>query len=75
LIVKAAILKIDLSHYLSDISNHEVMQIEDPLKQQLIEAVGEELWSHLIKVKRAMADAASAGGLRPTHLRGFKPNK
>jgi ubiquinone/menaquinone biosynthesis C-methylase UbiE len=64
----------DRNAWFADISNHEVMQIEGPLKQQLIEAVGEELWSHWIKVKRAMADAASAGGLRPTHLRGFKPN-
>ena len=65
----------DRNAWFADISNHEIMQIEGPLKQQLIEAVGEELWSHWIKVKRAMADAASAGGLRPTHLRGFKPNK
>ena len=62
----------DRNAWFAEISNHEVMQIEGPLKQQLIEAVGEELWSHWIKVKRALADAASAGGLRPTHLRGFK---
>lgn len=63
----------DRNAWFAEISNHEVMQIEGPLKQQLIDAVGEELWSHWIKVKRALADAASAGGLRPTHLRGFKP--
>jgi len=65
----------DRNAWFADISNHEVVQIEGSLKQQLIEAVGEELWSHWIKVKRALAAAASAGGLRPTHLRGFKPGK
>ena len=63
----------DRNAWFAKISNHEVVQIEGPLKQQLIDAVGEELLLHWIKVKRALAEAASAGGLRPTHLRGFKP--
>ena len=34
---------------------------------------GDEIVLGWTVVKKAMADAAAAGGLRPTHLLGFKP--
>ena len=67
------VLSRDRNAWFAKIASHEVQQIEGPLYQQLVDSVGEEILSQWIKVKKAMADAATAGGLRPTHLRGFKP--
>lgn len=63
----------DRNEWFTRISNHDLRQIEGPLYQSLIDEFSEEVVSHWIKVRRAMTDAADAGGLRPTHLRGFKP--
>ena len=63
----------DRNAWFAEISADEVRQIEGPLRQQLIDAVGEEILSGWTQVKKAMAEAASSGGLRPTHLHGFKP--
>ena len=63
----------DRNKWFVQIANHDLRQIEGPLYQSLIDEFGEEIVSHWVKVRRAMTDAADAGGLRPTHLRGFKP--
>ena len=52
---------------------NELAQIEGPLRQQLVDAVGEDIYSGWLGVRRSLAQAVAAGGLRPTHLRGFKP--
>jgi phosphoethanolamine N-methyltransferase len=64
----------DRNAWFAPIANHEVEQIEGPLKKQLIDEVGEEIFGYWTQVKKAMANAASAGGLRPTHLKAFKPS-
>ncbi|HKJ51169.1 MAG TPA: methyltransferase domain-containing protein [Gammaproteobacteria bacterium] len=51
----------------------ELAQVEGPLKAQLVDTVGEEIYASWLKVRKSLADAVSAGGLRPTHLRGFRP--
>ena len=63
----------DRNAWFAEKSAEEVRQIEGPLRQQLIDAVGDEIVLGWTVVKKAMADAAAAGGLRPTHLLGFKP--
>jgi phosphoethanolamine N-methyltransferase len=63
----------DRNAWFAKTASYDVQQLEGPLNQELVDAFGEEILTHWIKVKRALADAATAGGLRPTHLRGFKP--
>ncbi len=53
----------------------ELARVEGPLKAQLIDAVGEDIYNHWLAVRRSLAAATAAGGLRPTHLRGFKPGQ
>ena len=50
----------------------ELQRVEGPLKAQLIDAVGEDIYNQWLAVRRSLAAATAAGGLRPTHLRGFK---
>jgi phosphoethanolamine N-methyltransferase len=51
----------------------EVERIEGPLRDQLINEVGIEIYDHWLKVRTALAKATTVGGLRPTHLRAYKP--
>lgn len=51
----------------------ELARVEGPLRQSLIDSVGEEIFAHWLEVRRALSAAVSAGGLRPTHLRCYKP--
>ncbi len=63
----------DRNSWYAELSRHEVEQAEGPLRDQLIEAVGEKICLHWAQVRRALADAVAVGALRPTHLRGWKP--
>ena len=63
----------DRNAWYADLSRHELEQVEGPLRGQLIEAVGEDIYGHWLQVRRALAGAVFAGALRPTHLRGTKP--
>jgi hypothetical protein len=63
----------DRNAWYADLSRYELQQVEGPLREQLMEAVGEEIYDHWRQVRRALADAVAVGALRPTHLRGFKP--
>lgn len=51
----------------------ELARIQGPLKAQLIDIVGEETYAHWVEIRTTMNEAVASGGLRPTHLRGFKP--
>ena len=63
----------DRNSWYAKLSRYEANQVEGPLRDQLIETVGEEIYSHWLKVRLALADAVAVGALRPTHLRGYKP--
>lgn len=63
----------DRNAWFVGVSRHEADQVAGPLRDQLVEAVGEEIYSHWLAVRRVMADAVAVGALRPTHLRGHKP--
>ena len=63
----------DRNAWYADLARFELEQIEGPLRDELIAAVGEEIHGHWVQVRRALAGAVGAGALRPTHLRGFKP--
>ncbi len=62
----------DRNDWFAKISRFEVEQLEGPLNAQLQESFGADYLAHWIDVKKAIAVAAEVGGLRPTHLRGFK---
>ena len=63
----------DRNAWYAEVCSNEQARIEGPLKEQLIESVGEEIYSKWLAVRKALTEAVIAGGLRPTHLRGFKP--
>ncbi len=63
----------DRNAWYAALSRRELEQVEGPLRQRLVAAVGEDIYGHWLKVRRALADAVAAGALRPTHLRGFRP--
>ncbi len=62
----------DRNDWYAELSRDEVEQVTGPLQDQLIEAVGEDIYLHWVKVRRSVADAVAVGALRPTHLRGHK---
>ncbi len=64
----------DRNSWYADLSRTELNQVEGPLRDGLIEAVGEDIHGHWVQVRRALADAVTVGALRPTHLRGYKPD-
>jgi len=63
----------DRNAWYATVCAEELARIEGPLRQQLTDTVGEEIYGHWLTVRRSLADAVAAGGLRPTHLRGIKP--
>lgn len=63
----------DRNAWYADLSRYELQQVEGPLRGQLVEAVGEDIYGHWLQVRRALADAVAVGALRPTHLRGCRP--
>lgn len=65
----------DRNSWFVPIVNNEVKLIEGPLKQKLINEFGSEVIENWINVKRAAAKAATVGGLRPTHLTGYKKKR
>ncbi len=62
----------DRNAWYASVCAEELARVEGPLRQQLTDMVGEEIYSHWLTVRRSLAAAVTAGGLRPTHLRGFK---
>ena len=64
----------DRNAWYATLCANELAQVEDPLRQQLIDTVGEEIYSNWLNVRKGLSEAVSAGGLRPTHLKGFKPS-
>jgi len=64
----------DRNAWYAAVCAHELEQIEGPLKQSLLDVVGEEIYANWLQVRRGLAHATQSGGLRPTHLRGVKPN-
>jgi phosphoethanolamine N-methyltransferase len=63
----------DRNSWFAELSSEELAKIEGPLRQQLIAAVGEEIYLTWVEVRRANLASAIVGALRPTHLRGYKP--
>jgi phosphoethanolamine N-methyltransferase len=63
---------IDRNGWYAQFSAQEVTQIEGPLRQQLIEVSDPEIYERWRLGRRQLAAATRSGGLRPTHLRGFK---
>jgi phosphoethanolamine N-methyltransferase len=68
-----AVTSVDRNEWYAEASAQEVAQIEGPLRAELLAVVSEDVYSHWLSVRRALAASAAAGALRPTHLRGRKP--
>lgn len=64
---------LDRNAWYAAISESEFEQLEGPLRERILEVVDEAVYRHWIEIRRAIRDSASAGVLRPTHLRGYKP--
>jgi SAM-dependent methyltransferase len=54
-------------------SRRDVGAMEGPLRRELTALLGEEGYEQGLEVRRANAEAAREGSLRPTHLRSLKP--
>ena len=65
---------IDRNSWYKAITEQEVVQLEGPLRAKVIEVSDEETYNRWVKMRRALRDSVVAGALRPTHLRGFKPD-
>jgi 2-polyprenyl-3-methyl-5-hydroxy-6-metoxy-1,4-benzoquinol methylase len=65
----------DRNSWFVELSTGEVEKIEGPLRRQLIATVGEEVYDNWVEVRRANLASAVVGALRPTHLRGYKPQR
>jgi phosphoethanolamine N-methyltransferase len=63
----------DRNAWHAQLSRFDLDQVKGLLRDQLIDAAGEEIYLHWLKVRQAHVDAVAVGALRPTHLRGFKP--
>ena len=63
----------DRNGWYADLSAYEVRQIVGPLVASLIAVSSQDIYDHWLKVRRALANATRSGGLRPHHLRAFKP--
>ena len=64
----------DRNEWYTRLAEHDLKQVEGPLREPLIDAAGQDIYEYWIKVREANLAAARVGALRPTHLRGFKPS-
>ncbi|MGH6891727.1 MAG: class I SAM-dependent methyltransferase [Dongiaceae bacterium] len=62
----------DRNAWYADVSAQDVVDIEGPLREQIIEVSDVDTYEHWLVVRRQLAEATRSGGLRPTHLRGFR---
>jgi len=63
----------DRNAWYAVLSAQEVEEIEGALRDRIIEVCDPEIYKNWLTVRRALAAAAKSGGLRPTHLRGYRP--
>ncbi len=63
----------DRNKRFAEVLAYDVNQIEGPLESRLIAAMGEQDYARWAILRRACADAARCGGLRPARLRGRLP--
>jgi phosphoethanolamine N-methyltransferase len=65
----------DRSDWFKATASRDVERVEGPLRQDLMECFGQPQYEEWLAVRRAIAGAAASGALRPTHLKGWKPDK
>ena len=63
----------DRNAWYAALSALEVHEIEGPLRDQIIAVCDAKTYNNWLAVRRALANAVKSGGLRPTHLRGYRP--
>lgn len=63
---------VDRNAWYAEAADHEVTQLEGPLRDRIVEVSDLETYERWLKVRRLPRDSAKDGALRPTHLRGFK---
>jgi len=62
----------DRNLWFADLCRQELKAFEGPMYDELIDKVGADIVEPWIELRKAVAAATIAGGLRPTHLRGIK---
>lgn len=62
----------DRNAWYAELSRQELTQIEGQLRDDIIKVSSVEIYQQWLAVRRALAAATNSGGLRPTHLRGYK---
>lgn len=65
----------DRNAWYAERAREELTRIEGPLRQKLIDVASEDIVLDWITIRQAAVEATAAGGLRPTHLRAFKPSR
>ena len=65
---------LDRHEWYAKLAREESELIDGSLREQLIEAADEAIYTEWSQGRRALADAVAAGGLRPTHFRAKKPS-
>jgi phosphoethanolamine N-methyltransferase len=62
----------DRNDWFSVIARRDCESLEGPLRDEFIQICGEETFKKAVEIRRSHIAAADCGGLRPTHIRGFK---
>lgn len=62
----------DRHDWYTNTAKQDAERLEGPLKEDFIKICGEKTFSKTVEMRKANLAAAVCGGLRPTHLRGYK---
>jgi phosphoethanolamine N-methyltransferase len=63
----------DRNAWYAELAAQEIAAIEGPLREPIVAVSSRETYETWRKVRRLLAAAVRSGGLRPTHLRGRRP--
>ncbi len=63
----------DRNAWYADLCRKELKLFEGPLYQELVDAVGRDIVDPWVGIRKAIANSAISGGLRPTHIFGRRP--
>ena len=63
----------DRNAWYAVLASQEFVAIQGPLREQIIEVAGQDVYDNWVAVRRQLSEATRSGSLRPTHLRGIRP--
>jgi hypothetical protein len=65
----------DRNAWFKEVSAREAAAIAGPLREQIIAVSDVQIYERWRDGRKALAEATAHGSLRPTHLRGKKPER